>query len=138
MVRLADPSAPERLFEDYLENNAGNIDWWYKNGDSGMQHFAIAYTNENGGRSLFYPDFIIRMKDGRVYIFDTKSPGSDPTRAHLKHNALIEYIAERNAEGGCFDGGVAVRPEGKDYWIYPRHTISGTSGPYKDWKQLSL
>lgn len=138
MVRPADPSAPERLFEDYIENNAGNIDWWYKNGDSGMQHFAIAYTNENGGRSLFYPDFIIRMKDGRVYIFDTKSPGSDPTRAHLKHNALIEYIAERNAEGGSFDGGVVIRPEGKDYWVYPRLTISGTTGPYKGWKQLSL
>ena len=67
----------------YLEEHSQWIDWWYKNGDKGKQHYAIAY-----GKSLFYVDFVIRMKNGHVYLFDTKSAGSDVT-APEKHKCLV-------------------------------------------------
>lgn len=73
-VQLNEASNPEKEFVKYLEEHSQWIDWWYKNGDKGKQHYAIAY-----GKSLFYVDFVIRMKNGHVYLFDTKSAGSDVT-----------------------------------------------------------
>lgn len=135
---ISNTSTPEREFEEYIEENSRDIDWWYKNGDSGMQHLAVPYTKNTGEKSLFYPDFIIRMKDGLTYIFDTKSPGSEPDTAHLKHNALRDYICRLNAEGYNLDGGIIIKPDGHNYRIYPRHAITSTAGPYADWTQFCL
>lgn len=138
-VRLiSNASTPERAFEEYLENHSDGIDWWYKNGDSGMQHLAVPYTKLTGEKSLFYPDFIIRMKDGRIFIFDTKTAESEPATAYLKHNALRDYIAALNADGRDVDGGVIIRPDGQSYWIYPRHDIATTAAPHSSWTQFSL
>ena len=77
-VQLNQASNPEKNFIAYLEQNEQYIDWWYKNGDNGKQHYAIEYNADNeNGKSLFYVDFIIRMKNGHIYLFDTKSAGSD-------------------------------------------------------------
>ena len=60
----------ERLFERYLENR-DDVDFVYKNGDKGTQYFSLAFGT-NGGRSHFYPDFIVQMQNGDVYIIETK------------------------------------------------------------------
>lgn len=70
------PSLVERLFERYLEDHAEQIDFVYKNGDKGPHYFSLAYGT-NGGYSHFYPDFIIKMKSGEVYIIETKG-GESP------------------------------------------------------------
>ena len=94
-VQLNTVSGPEREFIKYLEDNSQYIDWWYKNGDKGKQHLDIEYNaGENNAKSLFYVDFIIRMKNGHIYLFDTKSIGSDMF-AHKKHNALLQYVEVR-------------------------------------------
>ena len=90
-VRLKNCSNAEKGFILFLENNTEFIDWWYKNGDSGKQHYAISYENNEGVKSLFYVDFIVRMKNGQIFLFDTKTEGSDPEAVN-KHNALIYYI----------------------------------------------
>ena len=90
-VELKAASNPEKLFSQYLEANKQYIDWWYKNGDEGKQHYSIPYVTSQGEKSLFYVDFIIRMKNGHIYLFDTKSVESDP-EAPNKHNALIDYM----------------------------------------------
>ena len=51
-------------------------------------------TTAQNGKLLFYVDFIISMKNGHVYLFDTKSIGSDAF-AHEKHNALMRYIKKK-------------------------------------------
>ena len=82
-MQLNEASNPEKEFVKYLEEHSQWIDWWYKNGDKGKQHYAIAY-----GKSLFYIDFVIRMKNGHVYLFDTKSAGSadrKSTRLNSSH-----------------------------------------------------
>ena len=62
----------ERKFIEYLENNSHKINWWFKNGDSGAVYFAVLY--EYGGeKSPFYIDFIIKFKDDRIGLFDTKT-----------------------------------------------------------------
>lgn len=89
----------ERNFVSFLEGNAPYIDWWYKNGDEGRIHFAIEYFNpKHQEKRLFYVDFIIRLKNGDVYLFDTKGSGDSgdiesEEELIAKHNALHDYIA---------------------------------------------
>lgn len=126
-VRLKTASTPEQRFEAYLEAHGEKIDWWYKNGDSGRQHYSVRYDGEGGRPTLFYPDFVVRMKSGRVYIFDTKSAGSDAF-APSKHNALLAYMQEENKkEGQDLHGGIIIQPAGRDYWLYPSLPIENTT-----------
>lgn len=119
--RLA--SNPEERFESYLEERKELIDWWYKNGDQGKQHYAIPYTRSDGATALFYVDFVVRMKSGDIYLFDTKSEDSDP-EAPNKHNALVDYMAERNAQGEHLQGGVIIEDHG--LWKYCTMKIENT------------
>lgn len=117
-------SSPEEKFTAFLEENTDYIDWWYKNGDSGKQHYAISYTNVNGDKALFYVDFIIRMKNGQVFLFDTKSEDSDKN-APCKHNALIDYIhSEENADKHL-KGGVII--QSGENWKYCPLKIENTT-----------
>ena len=118
-IELNAASSPEIRFSEYLEANKAYIDWWYKNGDEGKQHYSIPYQNSAGEKSLFYVDFVVRMKNGKVFLFDTKTENSDP-EAPNKHNALIDYM-----NGTDLQGGVIV--EKNDVWYYSRFPISTTS-----------
>ena len=64
-------SLPEQLFERHCENNP-NVDWFYKNGDTGKQYFSIVYLDGLHKQWLFYPDYIVKMKDGTVWVIETK------------------------------------------------------------------
>ena len=124
-VQLNHASNPERNFIAYLEQNEEYIDWWYKNGDNGKQHYAIEYSADNeNGKSLFYVDFIIRMKNGHIYLFDTKSTGSDAF-AHNKHNALLQYIKENTSDEIPLSGGIILQ-QGEN-WLYSPLPIENTT-----------
>lgn len=88
-------STPEIAFKDYLIQHANAIDWWYKNGDQGQDHFAVPYKNLQNELRLFYVDFIIRFKSGKLGLFDTKTRRSD-LEAPKKHNALVEFLEIQN------------------------------------------
>ena len=120
---LTSASTPEQRFRVFLEENKEYIDWWYKNGDEGKQHYSVPYEATNGDKSLFYVDFIIRMKNGQVFLFDTKSPGSDG-EAPNKHNALIDYMTAPEHETEHLLGGVLI--EKNDVWYYSRFHIDNT------------
>lgn len=64
-------SKSERLFEAYIEQK-DNIEWIYKNGDSGLQYFSVVYVNSFGKQFLFYPDYIVKKKSGEIWIVETK------------------------------------------------------------------
>ena len=123
-VELKNASKPEERFEAFLESNKDYIDWWYKNGDAGRQHYAISYENKEGKKSLFYVDFVIRMKSGQVFLFDTKSAGSDPDAVE-KHNALINYIESEENKDKHLKGGVII--ERNDNWKYCPLKIDNTT-----------
>ena len=128
-VQLNTASNPEKEFIAYLEQNRTYIDWWYKNGDKGKQHFAIEYGN-GGEKSLFYVDFVVRMKNGNIYLFDTKSVGSDAFAAE-KHNALLKYISQNTTAEQPLHGGVILRKG--DNWLYSPRPIANTTDTL-DWK----
>ena len=88
-------STPEQNFARWIDRQTEWVDWWYKNGDEGKQHFAIPYTDSGGRKRCFYVDFIIRLKNGTICLFDTKTPGSDEDTPE-KNNALWEYVQELN------------------------------------------
>ena len=123
-VELKNASQPEKRFEAFLEDNKEYIDWWYKNGDAGRQHYAISYENKEGQKSLFYVDFVIRMKNGQIFLFDTKSAGSD-VDAVEKHNALIDYMQSEENKDKHLKGGVII--EGHDNWKYCPLKIDNTT-----------
>lgn len=117
-------SQPEKLLKDYLEKNREHIYWWYKNGDKGKEHFAVPYTTSRNEKSLFYIDFIIYFKDGRLGLFDTKTKNSDP-EAPLKHNALLDYMEEENKKrkSNLF-GGVLIVSEDSNKLVHFRYCLN--------------
>ena len=123
-VELKTASTPEQMFRDFLEANQTYIDWWYKNGDEGKQHYAVPYEKTGGDKGLFYVDFVIRMKNGQVFLFDTKTENSDPEAPH-KHNALIDYIKSEAQADKHLKGGVIV--EKNEVWYYSNFPIETTA-----------
>ena len=124
-VQLNAASNPEKEFAAFLEANSQYIDWWYKNGDKGKQHYAIEYLQgEEGAKALFYVDFVIRMKNGHIYLFDTKSAGSD-LFAPQKHNALIDYMAKHSTKEQPLFGGILIQ-QGSN-WLYSKLHIANTT-----------
>ena len=124
-VELNVASNPEKEFISFLEANSRYIDWWYKNGDNGKANYAIEYHKGEGGeKGLFYVDFVIRMKNGHVYLFDTKTPESDLFAAD-KHNALLKYIKKHTTHEQPLAGGVIIRKESN--WLYSRLPIENTT-----------
>lgn len=124
-VQLAAASNPEKEFVRFLEENTTYIDWWYKNGDNGKHNYAIEYHKGKGGeKALFYVDFVIRMKNGHIFLFDTKSAGSDMFAAD-KHNALLEYVKTNSSPQQPLAGGVILR-QGSN-WLYSPLPIENTT-----------
>lgn len=117
-------SAPEQHFTRFLEEHRDAIEWWYKNGDNGSEHFAVVYENSQQRQALFYVDFIVRMKTGKTYLFDTKSENSDP-EAPNKHNALIKYISSEENADKQLAGGIII--EYQMNWRYCHHDITNTT-----------
>ena len=97
----------ETEFIKYVESK--NVDWWYKSGNSGSEHFSIPYYDEvERKEKLFYPDWIIKIKD-TILILDTKqglsgTVGSADTKR--KAEALQKWIKEQNKNGRKFKGGI--------------------------------
>ena len=124
-IQLNAASNPEKEFVKFLEANSQHIDWWYKNGDNGKANYAIEYhKGQRGEKALFYVDFVIRMKNGHIYLFDTKSAGSDMFAAD-KHNALLEYIKENSTAEQPLAGGVILQ-QGSN-WLYSPLPIENTT-----------
>lgn len=117
-------SMPEQRFTTFLEEHSDSIEWWYKNGDNGSEHFAVLYENSQQRKALFYVDYIVRTKTGKVYLFDTKSENSDP-EAPNKHNALIDYIADAENADKELEGGIII--ENQMNWRYCRFKIANTT-----------
>jgi type III restriction enzyme len=115
-------SSPEKQFVAFLESNNPHIEWWYKNGDKNKEDFAVTYEDREGISRGFYVDFVIKLKNGRIALFDTKTPDSDPEFCN-KHNALYNYISTQNTMGKSLMGGIIV-PKGEGVWKYCDNKIT--------------
>ncbi len=132
-------SNTEKEFKNFLLRNEEHIEWWYKNGDSGREHFAVDYIDSKNELRLFYVDFVIRFNSGKIGLFDTKTKNSDG-EAHLKHNALLSYINRQNEVDPSREliGGILIPEEnaGIINFRYPTVEIDNTTN-LQDWIYLN-
>ena len=126
-------SAPEERFVKFLEANTQYIDWWYKNGESGMSDYAVPYTKAGGEKGLFYVDFIVRMKNGVVFLLDTKTKDSRPDDPY-KHNGLIDYIGSQSGKTLPLKGGVLIESR-PGVWRFCPQKVENTSD-LDSWQQF--
>ncbi|NYS49477.1 DEAD/DEAH box helicase family protein [Streptococcus danieliae] len=98
-------SEAERLFEEYIESHENTVEFIYKNGDKGSQYFSLVYQTASSSHH-FYPDYIVKMKNGDVYIVETKggetAQGQDKNideYASSKYEALKTYLEKYKLKG---------------------------------------
>jgi type III restriction enzyme len=91
-----DRSNPEREFETFLNTNASKIDWWWKNGENKQDYFGVKYEYQNSIYT-FYPDYLVKLTDGRLGLFEVKDTGDrdGKTYTKVKAEALQKYIASQ-------------------------------------------
>ncbi|MEI8174419.1 MAG: DEAD/DEAH box helicase family protein [bacterium] len=102
-----DRSNPEREFETFLNANASKIDWWWKNGENKQDYFGIKYEYA-GSISTFYPDYLVKLSDGRLGLLEVKDTGDrdGKTYTKAKAEALQKYIT--NSGNKKLFGGIVV------------------------------
>jgi type III restriction enzyme len=102
-----DRSNPEREFETFLNANASKIDWWWKNGENKQDYFGVKYEYA-GSISTFYPDYLVKLSDGRLGLIEVKDTGDrdGKTYTKAKAEALQKYIA--NSGNKKLFGGIVV------------------------------
>ena len=130
--------ANETSFIEFLEANAEKIVWWFKNGDEGKDCFGLKYFNTVAKEEkTFFPDWIVKSKDGRIGIFDTKGGGT-AINPQGRENGLRDKIASMNKVAGSnvFWGGLVVRENKQWYWHDGDKYAYAPGKLSKGWKPL--
>jgi type III restriction enzyme len=132
-------SNPEKEIEAAFETSS-SVTWWYKNGESRQQYFAVAYTTldaetQTVREAAFYPDYIVLFEDDSIGIFETKSGITATEQATFdKSNALQEYIAHEVSRGRAIKGGIVnSRKEGLFLFASPAYDPD-----LSKWERLTL
>lgn len=127
-------STSEMLFEKYCETR-DDIEWVYKNGDTGQQYFSIVYVDGLQHQWLFYADYIIKKKNGTIWIIETKggeARGQDKNidrQIGNKFNAFKQYAQDKKINWGF------VRD--KDGELYINNTVFAEDMADENWVPLS-
>lgn len=125
----------EKEFINFLEKSE-QIEWWFKNGDRDAIFFAVPYV-ENDEQKPFYVDFILKYKDGKIGLFDTKS-GNMIKDAREKSDGLQEYIKKHKK----LLGGIVANTNSKDFtgrWMcYKGRGIELNPNDFSNWELLEL
>lgn len=126
-------STSEMLFEQYCEQ-CSDIEWVYKNGDTGQQYFSIVYIDGLHHQWLFYADYIVKKKDGSIWVIETKGGEANGKDKNIdiqignKFNAFKNYAEEHKICWGF------VRD--KDNKLYINNTVFSMSISNEQWKPL--
>ncbi len=129
----------EEAFIKFLEKS-DQIEWWFKNGDRDSTFFAVPYM-EDGNQNPFYVDFIIRFKNGRIGLYDTKG-GRTIKDAKEKSDGLQKYIEGQNKNGKKMVGGIVANTNSKDYsgrWVcYKGQSTDLVPDDFSNWETLEI
>ena len=126
-------SKVEIEFINYLDN-AKKVEWWFKNGQGEVNYFAVPYIDKYGKKAAFYVDFIVQLKNGDVWLLDTKK-GQTAESAKERAEGLAKYIKMQKNEK--IFGGIVV-PKDKQWWHNDREKYEYNPNDLKDWKFLDL
>ena len=101
-------SNPEKQFVELL-GTSKNVKWWFKNGEYEVKYFAVLRTDGDS----FYPDWIVKFKDGRLGIFDTKlGATAKEEEAGPRAEGLYEYLSNLDKSRKKIFGGIVVNKGG--------------------------
>jgi type III restriction enzyme len=133
-----DSEIEKNFINDVLEKE-NKIEWWWQNGGEHMQaNFGIKYyKKENKISHTFQPDFIIKLKDGRVGIFDTKAKDDRLEDQKVKSEALQKYINKQNKKGNKLFGGLVIK-DGVHYKINQKSKYKSFLEKNRDWEVLKF
>jgi type III restriction enzyme len=107
-------SMVEKNFAKFLNDKNDEIVWWFKNGERDGTFFAV--PRKDGDDDVpFYVDWIMKYKDGRIGLFDTKG-GLTAETAGSRAKGLAKYIKEQNANGKKLFGGIVIE-KNDSFWI---------------------
>ena len=97
---------------------------------------------DNGEKKPFYVDFIVKLKDGRIGLFDTKAGITLKQIAGPKIDGLYKYIQRENKKGKKLFGGIVTNTDIRNYrgrWIYfDRASKELKDNNFDNWKELEL
>ena len=129
-------SNPEKKFAEFLNQKTDEIEWWYKNSELDGRFFAVPY-NINEEQTPFYVDWIIKYKDGRIGLFDTKA-GITARDAKERAEGLAKYIKSENQKGGNLFGGIVIE-KGGSFWYNDQDVYQYDENKLSElgWKILS-
>ena len=107
----------EIKFIKYLEQKKSALEWWFKNGEASKEFYCLKYFNTATKEdALFYPDWILKFKDGRIGLFDTKS-GFTAQNPEGRAEGLTNKLKELNDKGGNYVGGLVVLENNQWYYF---------------------
>ena len=125
----------EENFIKFLEKSK-KVEYWFKNGDSDQTFFAIPYDEQNQTR-LFYVDFIVKFKNGKIGLFDTKS-GSTIDTAKAKSDGLQKYITKHKKKN--IFGGIVTNTDSYNFkgrWImFTKNSKFLNKNEFNNWETL--
>ena len=130
-----DRSKPEREFETFLNSNALKIDWWWKNGENKQDYFGIKYEYASNIYT-FYPDYLVKLADGRLGIFEVKDAADrdGKTYTKAKAEALQKYIiGQKNKK---LFGGIVIE-RNKAWHINSKKSYNWEKCERDDWGDWS-
>lgn len=130
----------EEKFIEFIDAQENTLAWWFKNLDSGADAFSVIYESTSEHKEkMFCPDWILKFKDGRIGIFDTKS-GITAQNLDGRERGLFKKIKAMNEAAGkpIFIGGIVVPANGMWYYnnceICEYHPNNITGDP--NWKNM--
>ncbi len=129
-------SVPEKDFAEFLDRKKSEIEWWFKNGEGDGRFFAVPYKL-NGEPTPFYVDWIVKFKDGRIGLFDTKA-GITARDAKEKAEGLAKYMQSENEKGKNLFGGIIIEKDGS-FWYNDQEVYQYDENRFTElgWKILS-
>lgn len=113
-------------FANFLNNKKEHIIWWFKNGERDGTFFAVPRL-EYDYDVPFYVDWIVKFKDDRIGLFETKA-GITAETAKTRAEGLAKYINEHNNRGDTYTvnhkrfensrlfGGIIIEKNGH-FWL---------------------
>lgn len=105
--RVAKKSRIESSFEEYIDAHS-KVEFISRNFDRHDGSFSVVYIGKDDKQHNFFPDFVIKLVDGRWLIVDTK--GHDPEE-EVKKLALIASLTGTNIIGGI------IKVRGTNFYI---------------------
>src|SRR3989344_3255315 len=131
-----DRSNPEREFETFLNANASKIDWWWKNGENKQDYFGIKYEYA-GSISTFYPDYLVKLSDGRLGLLEVKDTGDrdGKTYTKAKAEALQKYITDSGSKK--LFGGIVIE-RSHEWLVNDKKVYNWEKSEHGEWSELTL